>query len=187
MISKNIAKEIIDYAHLKKKDIVLEVGPGKGVLTEELIKKAGKVIAVEKDAKLCLYLKEKFKSANNLEIICSDILKFNPLDYQLKAYKYKIVANLPYYLTSRFLRRFLQSEFQPSMMVLMVQKEVAERIMTKENKESILSLSVKAYGNPQLDQAAGFLVQRAVVMAGPCKLGVGLVQLREILDKTFVR
>ena len=73
-------------------------------------------------------------------------MKFNPKTFSLKSHKYKIVANIPYYITSRFLRQFLESDCQPSLMVLMIQKEVAERIVARNKKESILSISVKAYG-----------------------------------------
>lgn len=154
--SKSIVFDIIKAADLGENDIVLEVGPGKGVLTEALIEKAKKVIAVEKDEKLVEYLREKFIRRKNLEIIYDDILKIKNYKLGIKNYEYKIVANIPYYITSHFLRRFLESDFQPKMMVLMVQKEVAERIMGKptqgrgKNKESILSISVKAYGQPKI-------------------------------------
>ncbi len=165
--SKSIVFDIIKAADLDEDDIVLEVGPGKGILTGALIEKAKKVIAVEKDRKLVEYLIEKFKSIpkssdrkkveySNLEIIHDDILKFDPRPYSLVASGYKIVANIPYYITSHFLRKFLESDFQPEMMILMVQKEVADRIMGKpaqgrgKNKESILSISIKAYGEPKI-------------------------------------
>ena len=130
--SDKIAQEIVEAGAVCIDDIVLEVGPGKGILTAELLKKAKKVIAVEKDEQLAEFLKEKFaEEINNgkLEIISGDILKFNPSDYQLFAGGYKIIANIPYYITSYFLRTFLECDDQPSLMVLMVQKEVAERIV----------------------------------------------------------
>lgn len=77
-------------------------------------------------------------------------MKFNPEIFSLKPYKYKIVANIPYYITSRFLRQFLESKYQPSLMALMIQKEVAERIVAKNKKESLLSISVKSYGQPKI-------------------------------------
>lgn len=177
LTSKKIVEEIVVAADIKPDDIILEIGPGKGILTEALLEKARRVIAVEKDKKLADFLKEKFSNRKNLEIIHADILKFNPKDYNLKTENYKIVANIPYYITSHFLREFLESDFQPSLMVLMVQKEVAERItepFTKGRKanplssktdiegnfsrkrfaflpkESILSISVKAFGEPKI-------------------------------------
>ncbi len=152
LTSRKIVEEIIHTADLKIDDVVLEVGPGKGILTEVLLEKVsrGEVIAVEKDKRLAEYLRDKFKKQKNLEIIEGDVLKFNFTRYRLRVTGYKIVANIPYYITSRFLRSFLQSDFQPSKMVLMVQKEVAERIVAKNKKESILSISVKVYGQPKI-------------------------------------
>ena len=150
--SDKIAQEIVSSGEVCVEDIVLEVGPGEGMLTKELVKKAKKVIAVEKDEQLVEFLKEKFAkeiSDGKLEIVSDDILKFNPSDHQLSAGGYKIVANIPYYITSYFLRTFLESDHQPSLMVLMVQKEVAERIIGKKG-ESLLSISVKAYGDPKI-------------------------------------
>jgi 16S rRNA (adenine1518-N6/adenine1519-N6)-dimethyltransferase len=144
--SKFIIGEIVKAADIKPNDVVLEVGPGKGILTEELIKKAGRVIAVEKDKRLVEFLKEKFTNVKNLKIIHNDILKF-----KFHVLDYKVVANIPYYITSRFLRTFLENPpigGHPSKMVLMVQKEVAERITS--GKESILSISVKIYGQPKI-------------------------------------
>ncbi|MDD5033069.1 MAG: 16S rRNA (adenine(1518)-N(6)/adenine(1519)-N(6))-dimethyltransferase RsmA [Candidatus Pacebacteria bacterium] len=143
---KKIIADIIEAAELKKTDIVLEVGPGKGVLTEALLEKAKKVIAIEKDEKLVEFLKEKFFGRKNLQLTCGDILKIE----NLKIKNFKIVANIPYYITSRFLRKFLTARDQPETMVLMIQKEVAERICAKNKKESLLSISVKAYGNPKI-------------------------------------
>ncbi|MBU3925915.1 ribosomal RNA small subunit methyltransferase A [Patescibacteria group bacterium] len=157
LTSKKIVAEIIKAADLKSDDIVLEVGPGKGILTEAILEKIpqGKLIAIEKDKRLVELLLQKFCYSENLVIVHDDILKFDPLSYGLMANGYKIVANLPYYITSHFLRIFLQSNFSPTRMVLMVQKEVAERITCPERsrkdcKESILSVSVKAYGNPKI-------------------------------------
>ncbi len=148
--NKNIAERIAETANIKKNDVILEVGPGQGVLTNFLLQKSEHVIAVEKDKNLVDFLMDKFKDNRNLKIVHDDILKFKPKSYKLKAKSYKIVANIPYYITSRFLRQFLESEYQPSLMILMVQKEVAERIIAKDRKESLLSISVKAYGKPKI-------------------------------------
>lgn len=145
MTSKKIIDEIVKAADIKPDDVILEIGPGRGILTEELVKKAKKVVAVEKDKRMVDYLKGKFTNVKNLEIIHGDILKF-----KFQVSRFKIVANIPYYITSRFLRIFLQADFQPYSMVLMVQKEVAERIVARDKKESILSISVKAYGQPKI-------------------------------------
>ncbi len=151
--SKPALEKIVTAAGLTKDDIVLEVGPGKGALTELLLKKAGKVIAVEKDDRLIPYLEEKFAreiSSGNFTLVHGDILEFDPLLYDLKPNSYKLVANIPYYITGIFIRRFLSEVAQPKTMVLMLQKEVAERIVARDGKESILSISVKTYGTPKI-------------------------------------
>jgi len=148
--SEKIAQEIVEAGEVCSEDIVLEVGPGEGILTAELLKKAKKVIAVEKDEQLAEFLKIKFINEiknGKLEIISDDILKLD-FNNKLFAKSYKLIANIPYYITSHLLRTFLESDYQPSLMVLMVQKEVAERIVG--TKESILSISVKAYGEPEI-------------------------------------
>lgn len=151
--SKQALSQIVEAADITANDIVLEIGPGKGVLTEKLLFFGGKVVAVEKDRELIEVLKEKFKSEienNRLDLIEGDILEFDPK--VLSFYKdltYKVVANIPYYITGAILRKFLEGDHKPESMVLLVQKEVAERIVAKGGKESILSLSVKAFGAPK--------------------------------------
>ncbi|MCK4386580.1 MAG: ribosomal RNA small subunit methyltransferase A [Candidatus Pacebacteria bacterium] len=157
--SGKIVEKIIDTADLKSGDIVLEVGPGKGLLTEKLLEKAKKVSAVEKDDRLIGYLQKKFAreiKTGKLELIHNDILDFSTNNLKPQ---YQIIANLPYYITGQFLRKFLSCDFPPSKMVVMLQKEVAQRItsnlgtrclsLKKGGKESILSLSVKVYGEPK--------------------------------------
>jgi 16S rRNA (adenine1518-N6/adenine1519-N6)-dimethyltransferase len=139
--------------------MVLEIGPGKGFLTEALLETAVKVVAVEKDDELFDFLREKFAPAiksGQLELIHGDILELikgealEPLRPHLE--NYQLVANIPYNLTGEIIRQFLESENQPAMMVLMLQKEVAERIVAKNGKESLLSISVKAFGEPKYIQ-----------------------------------
>lgn len=151
LTSKAVTEDIIKAANLSVKDMVLEIGPGRGFLTEELLKDAGVVVVVEKDDRLVEYLKGKFTKETKegrLIIIHGDILSFNLKDCGLEAGNYKIIANIPYYITGQILRLFLESDVQPEKMVLMVQKEVAERIVASDGKESILSISIKAYGKP---------------------------------------
>lgn len=174
--SDKIAQEIVEAGEVGAEDVVLEVGPGRGILTAELLKKAKKVIAVEKDEQLVEFLKEKFKEEiknRKLEIVSKDILKFNPSDCQLSAGGYKIIANIPYYITSYFLRTFLEGDNQPSVMVLMIQKEVAERIVAKDKKESLLSISVKAFGEPKIIRKvpAGFFSPAPKVDSAVLKIG----------------
>jgi 16S rRNA (adenine1518-N6/adenine1519-N6)-dimethyltransferase len=151
--SERALSSIIEASDPNAGNIILEIGPGEGVLTEKLLKWSGKVIAVEKDDYLYEMLREKFDWAiksENLDLIHGDILEFNP--DVLKFYKdlaFKVVANIPYNITGAIIRKFLSADYQPELMVLLVQKEVAERIVAKDGKESILSLSVKAYGAPK--------------------------------------
>ncbi|MDQ3014810.1 MAG: 16S rRNA (adenine(1518)-N(6)/adenine(1519)-N(6))-dimethyltransferase RsmA [bacterium] len=150
--SKEALRDLVEAGDILPTDIILEVGPGKGVLTRELIAKAKKVIAVEKDSRLIEILNEEFKDviqAGKLEIIEQDILEFDPEVLKKEGESYKIIANIPYYITGTFLQKFLEHSFQPSRMVVMVQKEVVQRIVARDNKESILSLSVKAFGTPK--------------------------------------
>jgi len=150
-----IVKKIVAAADLKSDDLVLEIGPGKGILTEELARIAGKVVAVELDGNLIPILKNKFENQQNIEIIHGDILKTDissllghPMSKSEK--NYKIVANLPYYITSPIIRLFLESETPPTEMILMVQKEVAERITAKAGQMSILAVSVQYYADAEI-------------------------------------
>lgn len=144
LTDKNILRKIIAAADIKKSDIVLEVGPGTGILTAELAKKAKKVIAVEKDKKMIEVLAQALKDFKNVEVINQDILKFD-IDK-----KYKVVANIPYYLTSALIRKFLEDKNQPSQMILMIQKEVAQRICQTPPNMSVLSISVQFYAKPEI-------------------------------------
>lgn len=152
LIDQNALSKIVKAAELDKNDNVLEVGPGLGVLTEELVKKAGQVISVELDKKLIFYLKQKFKRINNLDIIDSDILKIKnaEINKNFESKKYKVVANLPYNITKPVLRKFLDYEPKPELIAVLVQKEVAEKIAAQNKKHSILSLSVLFYGQPEI-------------------------------------
>ena len=159
LINKDILSEIINTADLTKNDIVLEIGPGLGILTKELAKKAKKVIAIEKDEKLVKILKKELAHFKNIKIIEGDILKLPVTSYQLPV-TYKLVANLPYYITSPVIRKFLEEENppafaeasagRPKLMVLMVQKEVAERICAKPPEMSLLSVAVQFYSQPKI-------------------------------------
>lgn len=153
LTDRKIAEDIALSGNISKKDIVLEVGPGKGVLTEFLLKHAGKVIAVEKDRDLFPFLSEKFAkeiSSKKLILLQEDILNFNFSNYELKNSSYKLISNIPYNLTGMLFRIFLEKGPRPKTIVFMVQKEVAERIIARDKKESILSISVKAYGSPKI-------------------------------------
>jgi 16S rRNA (adenine1518-N6/adenine1519-N6)-dimethyltransferase len=144
--SERALRAITDAGDLSEIDTVLEIGPGEGALTQELLDTGARVIAVEKDDNLFAYLEEKFDtetSTGQLELVHGDILKFESDQFN------KIVANIPYNITGAVIRKILSAEHQPERIVLLVQKEVAERIVARDGKESILSISVKAYGIPR--------------------------------------
>ncbi len=153
----DVVRDILLAGDIKSGEVVLEVGPGLGVLTRSLLDAGAQVIAVEKDVRMITHLEKLFQkeiASKQLMLIYADILDFNIGDLKFaneqKILNYKIIANIPYYITGAFLEKFLTGKAQPTHMVLMLQKEVAERIVTKDKKESILSVSVKAYGTPRI-------------------------------------
>lgn len=161
LIDEEVLRLIVDAARLTPADVVLEVGPGLGVLTRELVQRAGWVVAIELDDKLVNLLKQNLASFDNITIINEDILKIDPqallqeLTMQFATHTgtpfgYKVVANLPYYITSPVLRHFLEASFKPETMIVMVQKEVAEQIVAKPGRMSLLSIGVQLYGEPTI-------------------------------------
>jgi 16S rRNA (adenine1518-N6/adenine1519-N6)-dimethyltransferase len=135
---------VADAAHIQEGEVVLEIGPGEGALTAVLLERGAKVVAIEKDARLIPLLTEKFAN-KPFTVIETDALEFDTAD--LKTKKFKVVGNVPYYITGALFKKFLSCNPQPTTLVFLIQKEVAERI-ARTKKESILSLSVKAYGTP---------------------------------------
>lgn len=165
---REVLEKIIKAADLKADDFVVEIGPGKGVLTEELVKHCQKMICIEKDIGLAEELAKKFQFSicdlqsilkntilnfkNKNTVISGDVLKIN-LPGMIKKndfYNYKVVANIPYYITSPIIQLFLETKFLPKVMILMVQREVAERICAKLGNMSILAVSVQYYAIPEL-------------------------------------
>jgi len=150
--SKEALFKMCEAGEVNNQDIIVEIGPGKGALTEKLLERAKRVVAIEKDRDLIDILNERFeKEVKNGQFILlnEDILDFDPKTHGLIESNYKIIANIPYNITGLIIRRFLSEVIKPKIMTLLVQKEVAERIIARDNKESILSLSVKAYGTPK--------------------------------------
>jgi 16S rRNA (adenine1518-N6/adenine1519-N6)-dimethyltransferase len=164
---------VIRAADLNSDDVVLEVGPGTGLLTRELLKTAKQVIAIEKDKNLVERLADEFKSEKKLEVIESDILKFDFEKYfhplsspklggepaslarrgERRGMKqsYKVVANIPYYLTSHLIQKFLYALHKPTSIILTIQKEVGERIVAQAGKMSLLSLSVQLVADARIE------------------------------------
>ncbi len=157
LINQGILDKIVQAVEVGPEDIIIEVGPGTGNLTEKLAKGAGQVIAIEKDSRLIELLKEKFKGSN-VEIIEGDALKVdigNLLPTSIsKAYgsrvNYKVVGNIPYYITSSLLRTIFEKWPKPRLIVLTVQKEVAKRIVAKPPEMNLLALSVQFYSEPKI-------------------------------------
>ena len=147
LIDQTILDAIIKASHIGKEDTVLEVGPGIGTLTRELAQYAKNVIAIEKDRAMIGILKETVHDVSNIEIIQGDVLENT--HYKLPTH-YKLVANLPYYITSAIIRMFLETKNPPQEMILMVQKEVGQRICAKPPHMSILAASVQFYGDARI-------------------------------------
>ena len=146
LIDKEVLEKIINTADLTKDDTVLEIGSGLGTLTKELAKRTKKVITIEKDKQMTEALKEIIKDYKNVEIVFDDILKIK----KLKIKNYKVVSNIPYYLTSPLIRMLLELKNPPKEILLLVQKEVAERICAELPKMNLLAVSVQFYSKPEI-------------------------------------
>ncbi|MDP3795309.1 MAG: 16S rRNA (adenine(1518)-N(6)/adenine(1519)-N(6))-dimethyltransferase RsmA [bacterium] len=165
LISGNVLDRIIGAADLSASDTVLEIGPGRGVLTNALAARAGRVIAVEKDLELTQALRDALGDRSNVEVIGGDVRDVlrelahpdsgfanrNVSDFsRLRSAPWKVVANIPYYLTSRLIRQLLELPNPPELIVLMVQREVAERIVARPPQMNLLGLSVQYLGEPRI-------------------------------------
>lgn len=153
LIDEMVLERVVSAADITSQDVVMEIGPGLGILTKELAKKAAKVIAVELDSQLVAVLKRTLSPFENVIIVHADILQVSPsqlMESHLRLGSYKVVANLPYYITSPVLRHFLEASFKPELMVIMVQKEVGEAIVASSGKMSLLSISVQFYAKPSI-------------------------------------
>ena len=149
LVDREVLAKVAETAGLTPDDVVIEVGPGLGVLTGELAGKAGRVIAVELDDRLAGILRQRLASVGNVTVVNGDILKLEPSALVGdKPIEYKVVANLPYYITSAVIRHFLEASLKPHLIVVMVQKEVAEAIVAEPGRMSLLGISVQFYGEP---------------------------------------
>lgn len=147
-----VARDLVAAVGVQENEVIVEVGPGKGALTEKLLATGNTVIAIEKDEALTRFLLEKFKSEiadGKLHLMAGDVRDGDTYD-ALQGRPYVVAANIPYYITGEIIRDFLTAQHQPRAMALLIQKEVADRIVARNGKESILSLSVKAYGRPRI-------------------------------------
>ena len=151
LVDSSYLKTICAKAELSKEDILIEVGPGLGMLTEALLEEAGRVIAVELDTALTNALTQSLSGSSNLTLVNADILETTP-EQLLGAgvTSYKLVANLPYNIASPVLRRFLEARFKPSLIVVMVQREVAKNMMAAAPNMNLLAIGVQLYGKPKI-------------------------------------
>ncbi|KKP93800.1 MAG: Ribosomal RNA small subunit methyltransferase A [Parcubacteria group bacterium GW2011_GWC1_38_6] len=148
LISEAVIENIIQTADLGPNDIVLEIGAGTGILTKELAKKAKRVITIEKDARMVAILQKELEKFKNVKVVHGDTLRIR--DDELPTISYKLIANLPYYITTPVIRKSLESSRPPKTMVLMVQKEVAQKIVAKPPKTNLLAVSVHIYARPKI-------------------------------------
>jgi 16S rRNA (adenine1518-N6/adenine1519-N6)-dimethyltransferase len=157
LVDEKVLETILDAAALSPTDTVIEVGPGLGIMTGELAKRAGWVIAIELDNRLADILHETLPYENvvilNEDVLGTDpaaLLKGRAPGFPPALNSYKVVANLPYYITSPVLRHFLEAPVKPETMVVMVQKEVAEAITAEAGQRSVLSIGIQFYGRPSI-------------------------------------
>jgi 16S rRNA (adenine1518-N6/adenine1519-N6)-dimethyltransferase len=149
LVDRSVLMRIVEAADLKRGDQVLEVGAGTGVLTRELARHARRVVAVELERDMLTLLEETTRGYTNVELIAGNLLYLDPLDI-FGQEAYKLVANLPYYITAPTFRHFLESANPPRLLVVMVQYEVAQRIVAGPGDLSLLGVSIQFYGEPKI-------------------------------------
>jgi 16S rRNA (adenine1518-N6/adenine1519-N6)-dimethyltransferase len=149
LVNEDVLARIVGAAELSADDVVLEIGAGLGHLTRLLADAAGTVVAVELDRDLIPVLEGELAACGNVRVVHGDIMALDPV--QLVARQpYKVVANLPYAITSAVLRHLLEASMPPERLVVTVQREVAERIVARDGRLSLLSIAVQFYGRPEL-------------------------------------
>jgi 16S rRNA (adenine1518-N6/adenine1519-N6)-dimethyltransferase len=149
LIDRSVLQMIVNAAEIKPDDEILEVGAGTGVLTQELARYARRVVAVEVERDMLVLLKETTSNYPNVELVAGNLLYFDPAE-MFGQTAYKLVANLPYYITAPTFRHFLESSNPPRLLVVMVQLEVAQRITAGPGDLSLLGVSVQFYGQPRI-------------------------------------
>ena len=188
--SSSALKAIVSGGEVSPKDTVLEIGPGKGALTKALLNTGANVIAIEKDRELIPVLEEMFSNEikkKQLKIIEGDALLFNPKEIGLKKNTYKLIANIPYYITGALFEKFLEDENHPERIVFLIQKEVATRIVARNKKESILSISVKAFGTPKIIAKVSREAFRPIPNVDSVVLLVSDISREQFKDKKYIK
>ena len=154
LVNAHFSQVLAQAVAVREGETILEIGPGKGALTKELLATGARVVAVEKDEALVDQLKKTFAreiATGKLSIVEGDVRQFDPSGLG----PYVLAANIPYYITGEIIRQFLTDPHQPRAAALLIQKEVAERILARDKKESLLSVSVKIYGTPRIVAKVG--------------------------------
>lgn len=151
LVDKNVIQKIIKESSIKSSEYILEIGPGLGVLTNELSGRAKKVLTIDIDKNIINLLEQEFEWPN-VSILRKDILKISNADIvkSLGSRKYKLISNLPYQITSEVIEKFLTQEPRPAEIILMIQREVGERILTSAPHANLLSLMVEFYAEPKI-------------------------------------
>lgn len=187
LTSSVVPRWMCDAGDIKPAETVVEIGPGTGVLTEELLLRGANVIALEADQRAIDVLTERFTNhceSGQLKVLHADVRNFDWTSLGLKNSSYKVVANIPYYLSGLLFRTILENEVQPSTLVFLVQKEVAKRAtsdISKGEKESLLSLSIKSFGEPAYIKN----VSRGHFTPPP-KVDSGIIAVRNISRDNFI-
>ena len=156
LVDGRVLKRIVAAAELTPEDTVIEVGPGLGILTQELVQRAGRVLAIEADSEMVSALGQLTTRSPNLTVVHGDVMQNDPISLLASSgaggvpASYKVVANIPYYITSAVLRHFLEASRQPALVVVMVQKEVGKAIVAQPGDMSLLAVSIQFYGKPSL-------------------------------------
>ncbi|MFH1087477.1 MAG: 16S rRNA (adenine(1518)-N(6)/adenine(1519)-N(6))-dimethyltransferase RsmA [Chloroflexota bacterium] len=154
LVDEQVLSRIVSAAEISAQDVLVEVGPGLGLLTRELAGKARQVIGIELDPRLAELLRREMADVANLTIVEGDVLDYPPAELLSRhaggGTEFKVVGNLPYYVASAVLRHYLEAAVKPSLMVVTVQKEVGQAIAATSAKASLLSLSVQLYARPQV-------------------------------------
>ena len=150
LVDRRVLARVVDGAELSPADQVLEIGPGRGILTERLAETAGRVVAVELDDVLAARLTDRFADRPNVRIVLGDARTVDVGELLDTRAGYKLVANLPYYAATPIVRRFLEMDGGPSLMVVMVQREVARSMSAAPGGMSLLSVATQLYGRPRV-------------------------------------
>ena len=193
LIDENIINKIVDLGDVTKDDLVIEIGPGIGNMTRELAKRAGEVIAVEIDKHLIPALTDNLQEFGNVKIINDDILKVD-IDSLIEGSSFssvKVVANLPYYITTPIIMQLLEKESHIDRMIFMIQKEVAQRIVAKEGKKDYgaLSIAVQYYSSAKIafTVSPNCFIPKPEVDSAVIQLDIDKTPKVSLLDKDIFR